>query len=265
MESEFIYWRHPTVPGIKVEEVTGGDRYKGTVWREMAEQVYCENGRESYREIGHYPDGAPFLFGEQARISITHCDGLYAVATLPSTPEVDLAHFSRRAAMGIDAERIDRQQVLRLRERFLNEAELCMIPSDDIEQNILAWTVKEAAYKAAFIPGLDFRQQINIIRLPRPASATPVFDPSDFGLPKGTKEIPEEFFGEVTIVTNSNGEKLEDDPVDGNNFSCRMSPVEGDLISETILLKVYSYRSDEFIITLCYDPRCAKFGKQHSI
>lgn len=263
METEFIYWRHPTVPGIKVEEVTGGDNYKGAVWREMAEQVYCENGRDSYRLIGHYPDGAPFLYGEQTRISVTHCDGLYAVATLPPTPEVNLAHFSRRAAMGIDAERIDRQQVLRLRERFLNDAELCMIPSDSVEHNILAWTVKEAAYKTALIPGLDFRKQINIIRLPRLAYPTPVFDPADLGLPKGAKEIPEEFFGEVRIVTNSNGEKLEDYPEDGNSGLCEESPVERDMISETILLKVYSYKSDDFIITICYDPRCAKFGKQN--
>lgn len=25
-DSDFIYWRHPTVPGIKVEEVSGGDK-----------------------------------------------------------------------------------------------------------------------------------------------------------------------------------------------------------------------------------------------
>ena len=44
---DFIYWRHPTIPGIKVEEITGGEYYKGKVWLDMARQVYCENGREA--------------------------------------------------------------------------------------------------------------------------------------------------------------------------------------------------------------------------
>lgn len=162
MEEDFIYWRHPTLPGIKVEEISGGETRKGATWLEMARQVYCENGRDSYREIGHFHNGAPFLFGEQSRISVTHCPGLLAVATLPSTPEVELGVYSRRAALGIDAERSDRRQVLDVRERFLSERELEMIPADDVRMNILAWTLKEAAYKAAFCEGLDLRRDIAI-------------------------------------------------------------------------------------------------------
>lgn len=52
---DFIYWRHPTLPGIKVEEVTGGDEFHGKAWFDAARQIYSENGREEYREIGHYP------------------------------------------------------------------------------------------------------------------------------------------------------------------------------------------------------------------
>lgn len=228
-DPDFIYWRHPTVPGIKVEEVTGGDIYKGEVWREMALQVYCENGREAYREVGHYPNGAPFLYGEASRISITHCEGLLTVATLPPTPEVELSSFSQRAAMGIDAERRDRAQVLKVRERFLSEDELSLADADDVEANVLAWTVKEAAYKAMLSPGLDFRKDIRIVKMPVPGPAVPVFRCADFGLPDNVKEIPEEFFGEVRV----GGE----------------------------ILKVWSYLSDNFIVTLCYSPRCAKFGK----
>ena len=174
---DFIYWRHPTIPGIKVEEITGGENYKGKVWLDMARQVYCENGREAYREIGHFKNGAPFLYGETARISVTHCDGLLAVATLPSTPEVELDSFSERAALGIDAERADRKQVLRIRERFLSSAELSLVPEDDICLNVLAWTVKEAAYKAALTEGLDFRENISIVRMPLLAPPVPVFGP----------------------------------------------------------------------------------------
>ena len=166
MEEEFVYWRHKTPVGIKVEEVSGGCRYTGEVWREMARQIYCENGRESFREIGHFQNGAPFLTGEECRISLSHCEGLYVVATLPSTPEVELGVFSRRACMGIDAESADREQVLKLRERFLSDKELVMIPADNIEANITAWTIKEAAYKAALKEGLDLRSQIRIDKMP---------------------------------------------------------------------------------------------------
>lgn len=234
MEEEFVYWRHPTLPGIKVEEVTGGARYRGELWLDMARQVYCENGREAYRDLCHYANGAPFLAGENSRISLTHCAGLLAVATLPPTPEADLAHFSERAAVGIDAERSDRSQVLRIRGRFLSDAELDRIPADDVTANVTAWTVKEAAYKAAFLHGLDFRRDIMIDRMPVPGPPTPVFDPSEFGLPASQRTLPGNYFGEVRVMRPD---------------------------SEPLLLKTYSYMSEEFVITLCYSPRCAKFGK----
>ncbi len=41
---DFIYWRHPTIPGIKVEEITGGEYYKGKVWLDMARQVERPGG-----------------------------------------------------------------------------------------------------------------------------------------------------------------------------------------------------------------------------
>lgn len=231
---EHIYWRHPTVPGIKVEEVSGEHSAGAAkVWLEMARQVYCENGREAYREIGHFKSGVPFLYGETSRISITHCDGLLAVATLPPTPEVDLDRFSERAALGIDAERADREQVLKIRERFLSDSELEMIPADDLLLNVQAWTVKEAAYKAALATGVDFRSGICIKRLPKLAPPTPVYNHKEFGVPENAKELPGEFFGEVTVESDGNVEAF----------------------------RIYSYMSDECVITLCYAPRCAKFGK----
>ena len=39
MNDDFIYWRHPTPPGIKVEEVSGCASRSGRVWREMAMQI----------------------------------------------------------------------------------------------------------------------------------------------------------------------------------------------------------------------------------
>ncbi|MDE6717426.1 MAG: 4'-phosphopantetheinyl transferase superfamily protein [Muribaculaceae bacterium] len=223
METEFIYWRHPSVPGIKIEEICGGEDKSGKLWKDMAYQVYSENGRESYREIGHYRNGAPFLFGEEARISISHADHFLVVATLPPTPEVDLAEFSRRAALGVDAERLDREQVLAIRSRFLSPRELEKIGEDDLVANILAWTAKEACYKALMMEGVDFREDIRIEVLPELMPVVPVYDKEEF---------PEIRFGRAL---------------------CR----RGD---EEVELTLYSYGSEGHAVTLAYSPQCAKFA-----
>lgn len=230
---EFIYWRHPSVPGIKIEEISGGDHYSGNTWREMAKQLYGENGRDEYREIGHYHNGSPFLYGDNSRISLTHCKGLLVVATLPSTPEINLAEFNPHTCMGVDAERMDRKQVLEIRERFLNDSELQKIRPDDIRANIHAWTIKEAAYKAMLTPGLDLRKQIIIETPGSIGPATPVFDPLEYGLPKNQKNLPDEFFGEVRIISDE---------------------------ERVFRMKSYSWESDECIVTLCYSPECIRFG-----
>lgn len=167
METEFIYWRHKTPVGIKVEEVSGMETRSGKIWIEMAKQIYCENGVDGYREIGHFPNGAPFLFGSTSRISLTHAGHLLAVATLPKTPEADLSVFSPRTAMGIDAESLGREQVIRVREKFLSDYELSMIPASDVEANIIAWTCKEALYKAGMTEGVDLKKDMEIKKLPR--------------------------------------------------------------------------------------------------
>ena len=80
MEEEFVYWRHITPIGVKVEEVTGGEGKTGRTWLAMARQIYCENGRDGlFRTILHLPSGAPLIEEEETRISITHTQGLFAV------------------------------------------------------------------------------------------------------------------------------------------------------------------------------------------
>ena len=225
MEKEFIYWRHPSLPGIKIEEVSGGEDKSGKLWKEMAYQLYCENGKGNYREIGHFHNGAPFLFGEESRISITHTDHFLAVATLPPTPEVELSEFNRRSAMGIDAERADRTQVLKIRDRFLSDKELEMIPADDLRMNVMAWTVKEACYKALMTEGLDFRKDIRIEKMPGISPAVTVYSP---------KEFPEIVYGKAI---------------------CRRE-------DEEVELTLFTYESEGNIVTLAYSPKCAKFSKK---
>ncbi len=223
METEFIYWRHHTLPGIKVEEVCGGEDKSLKLWLEIAYQVYSENGRDGYREIGHFRNGAPFLVGEAGRISVSHTGRFLAVATLPDTPEVDLAVFSERAAMGIDAERADREQTLRVREKFLSDSELEMIDKDDVKMNVMAWTAKEALYKAAMQEGLDFRNDIRIISIPKVGPAVPVYDKKEF------------------------------DPIKTGEAFVRIEGKEYPFV-------LYTYESEGNVVTIAYSPRCAKFG-----
>ncbi len=170
MNYEFIYWRHDTPTGIRVEEISGADDRKGRVWLLMAKQVYAENGGEVYRVIDHFPSGAPYLEGSQSRISVNHTDGLLVVASLPRTPEADLSVFTPRSALGVDVERADRRQVLGVRERFLHPEELTMIDSEDVAANVLAWTCKEAMLKAGMDRSVDIREHLRILTLPDPAT-----------------------------------------------------------------------------------------------
>ena len=226
METEFIYWPHHTPVGIKVEEVSGMDTKSGKVWIEMAKQIYCEHGKDNYRDLGHFANGAPFVFGSPSRISMTHADHLLAVATLPKTPEADLSKFNPRTAMGIDAERLDRSQVVKVRDKFLSDAEKELVPEDDLEKNIIAWTCKEAIYKAGMTEGVDFKEGITIERLP------------DIDRQMNLPGAPAPVLGKGTILlTTEKGTSRHD-------------------------IELYSYQSDDYCVTLAYSPKCAKFGKR---
>ena len=222
METEFIYWPHPTPVGIKVEEISGMENRSGEIWRRMALQIYCENGRDGFREIGHFQNGAPFLFGTETRISITHTAHLLAVASLPRTPEANLSEFAPRTALGIDAERLDRAQVLKIRDRFLSPEELDLVNADSLEDNIIAWTAKEALYKAGMTEGIDFRTDITLHSLPR------------IDRKMNMPGAPEPILGKASLR------------IAGKEYE----------------MELYSYESDLCCVTLAFSPKCAKFGRK---
>lgn len=219
---DFITWHHKTPMGIKVDEVFGMDSKHGKTWLELARQIYCDQSDNYYRVIEHFPNGAPFLEGFPARISITHTDHFFAVASLPKTPDIQLETFNTRTAMGIDAEHFDRLQVLKVRDKFLSTQEKELCNDNDVRSNIIAWTSKEALYKAALTPGLDFKSQIVIQKLP-------VIDSAGSG--KGGIE-----YGNAIII-------FPEDTL--------QTPQE---------MKLYSYESYECCVTIAFSNKCAKFG-----
>lgn len=219
---EFVTWNHKTFVGIKINEVFGMDSKTGKVWTELARQIYCDQG-ENYRLIEHFENGAPFIEGYPGRISLTHTTHFFAVAQLPKTPEVNLDSLNPRTAMGIDAEPLHRHQVIKVRDKFLSEEEQALIPEDDLKANILAWTSKEALYKAAFFSGLDFRNAVKLQKLP----------------------------------------ELEPDPEKGSETSLGNAviifPEETRIGS--LPMKLFSYESYGCAVTLAYSTKCAKYGK----
>lgn len=239
METEFIYWRHPTPVGIKVEEISGMENKSGKLWRDMAMQIYCENGVDGFREIGHFANGAPFLFGLTSRISVTHTAHLLAVATLPKTPEANLSQFAPRTAMGIDAERLDREQVLRVRDKFLSDEEKAIVSEDSLEANIIAWTSKEALYKAAMTEGLDFRNDITIKSLP-------AID-RQINLPGA----PAPVIGKAQVLVADMRNHQDESPAT-------------EIKKEVVEMELYSYESEGCCVTIAYSPKCAKFGRKAS-
>lgn len=169
MDTSFVYERKKLVPGLKIEEITGGFDRSGKVWRTLAMQIYCENGKDEYREVGHFASGAPFLYNSDERISISHTDGMLVVATIPVSADSDLSRFDPHAFIGVDTERIDREKVMGLRERFLSEDERNIVP-DTLEANIVAWTCKEAMLKAVLTRGINWHHDLIIKRLPSEGS-----------------------------------------------------------------------------------------------
>lgn len=220
MEKELIYWRHYTPVGIKIEEISGAEDKSRKLWIEMARQLYCENGKDDFRIIGHFSNGAPYLYGELSRISISHTDHFMVVASLPKTPEASLGQFCERTALGVDVEKWSRLQVINVRDKFLSMDEAVAIPADDVRSNIIAWTAKEALYKAAMTPGVDFRNDIIIESLPQPSSPVLLPEGQTPGCGKAYIKFP-------------SGEQIQ--------------------------MQLYCYDSENCCVMLAFSPKCAKF------
>ncbi len=95
----------------------------------------------------HNENGAPGITDSLAHISISHSSYLVGVAVSYIYP------------IGLDIEH-KADQVLRVREKFLNDTELKITLPNDKIVNLYYWTAKEAVYKAIEANGIDFRNDI---------------------------------------------------------------------------------------------------------
>lgn len=97
-------------------------------------------------QIGHHPDGAPYIIGRNdVTLTLSH-DALEAVAAIAPY------------AIGLDAETL-RPQLRRVMHKFVSPAEQAIhLPDPDtptaLHTLMLLWTAKEAVYKLLRTPGL---------------------------------------------------------------------------------------------------------------
>ena len=96
----------------------------------------------------HDAQGAPSVGGETANISISHTHQLVALAVDDSQ------------VIGLDAEQMNRPQVIKVRDKFLNDKEKQFIAEDDLAAHVIAWTAKEAIIKAERNSALDWTDGI---------------------------------------------------------------------------------------------------------
>lgn len=169
-----MYEREVTPCGVAVEMIYGADEKSAKVWKLFALQIFSE-AEGDYRSIGHLECGAPVLDGIPQRISVSHTSHCMVIASLPKTPDIALDEINVRTAMGIDLEKADRTQVLKIRDKFLSPSEKELLPAvadvekaseDDIRRHILAWTCKEALYKSVMGSAPDWKGDYRIISLP---------------------------------------------------------------------------------------------------
>ncbi|MDE6510970.1 MAG: 4'-phosphopantetheinyl transferase superfamily protein [Muribaculaceae bacterium] len=182
---DFMYEREIAPCGVAVEMIYGADEKSAKVWKLFAMQIFSEADGD-YRSIEHLECGAPVLDGIPQRISVSHTSHCIAIASLPKTPDIDMTGINARTALGIDIEKSDRAQVLKIRDRFLSESEKALLSEigdidratdDEVRHHILAWTCKEALYKADMGMASDWKEDYRIDTLPKIApdlkSATP--------------------------------------------------------------------------------------------
>ena len=98
--------------------------------------------------LSYTEQGAPYVEGSDVNISISHTARLVVLA------------LSEKHVIGIDAEQADRQQVIKVRDKFLNASEKKFIAPDNLAAHIIAWTAKEAIIKAERNSALDWTDGI---------------------------------------------------------------------------------------------------------
>ena len=111
-----------------------------------AERLLLRHALGDGATLSHAPNGAPIVEG--MNISISHTTKLVVLA------------LNQAWSIGIDAEQADRQQVFKVRDKFLNDSEKHFVRPNDLDAHVIAWTAKEAVIKATRNSSVDWTDGI---------------------------------------------------------------------------------------------------------
>lgn len=98
--------------------------------------------------LSHSDQGAPYIDCEKVNVSISHTMRMVVLA------------LNEKHAIGIDAEQRDRVQVLKVRDKFLNDSEKHFVDLGNQDAHVMAWTAKEAIIKVNRDSSMDWTHGI---------------------------------------------------------------------------------------------------------
>ncbi|MGN0232612.1 MAG: 4'-phosphopantetheinyl transferase superfamily protein [Muribaculaceae bacterium] len=139
--------------GIDTNDITSARSEKVRKERYLTRMLLTEMVDHKQAMLKHEPSGKPILDGIDRSISISH-----------SWPFVAIMIGTGGCNIGIDIE-TQAERAHRVRSRFLNRSENAIVAEGDSATCLMAWTAKEAIYKATGVEHLSLADDIalNII------------------------------------------------------------------------------------------------------
>ena len=149
--SQLLMWTKQHAPHLLTDEILQM-RPKRLIER-LSVLILLHQLLPSANFLAHLPSGAPYLPQAEYHISISHTQGCYGLS---------FSHWPH----GIDLEKWG-EKALRVRSMFVRDDELTlfdnMSPQTTAEQTAtLLWSAKESIYKLFDIPGLSFRDDMQL-------------------------------------------------------------------------------------------------------
>jgi phosphopantetheinyl transferase len=161
-----------------LSQLEHANRYRPCI-EKMTEKRKCEwltvrtllktlSGEE--KEIAYLPSGKPFLSDRSYHISVSHTNCRKDAQSRNSSPFGYVAMvLNKDRQVAIDIEMIS-PRVLRIKDRFLSEAETRAIAADaEIVHLLLHWSAKESVFKILDADNVDYQSKIQV-RPFRPAT-----------------------------------------------------------------------------------------------
>jgi len=102
---------------------------------------------DAYQRIGYNENGKPFL--SNGHLSISHSKNIVAIS------------YGKHKSVGVDVEHFN-PKIKRIQRKFVSEKEAKQLNIDNDQVLTTIWSIKEAIYKMMGIPGLSFKNEMEV-------------------------------------------------------------------------------------------------------